>query len=193
MLSQFWRPLPTKSTCRPLFMHQRWLHNHVKIKINGTYRGFQLHYEYPHFVPLSATQQVIKQDTSHPLKAKFKRRYANIDPEIMWASFRAPMSLASKGIQRSLWRRRLRLAFFRACKSKSLDKNGRKLDAFGHPVIGLGSPIKGSISLLMTPNFTNLTACELEEDCRKVIQLIEAKWTAADENHAYTAGLSHYS
>jgi len=154
---------------------------HINLSLRGAYPGFSFTFAYPHFVPLNSTKKVLENYGDHPFKAKFQRRYDHIDSAIMWPSFTSSLMDFRKGIQRSIYRKRLRRAFFAALLGEGLDHNGRKLDDSGCIIPGVASPIRGSIKLTLLPGFPDLTTSELEVNCTKVIRRVASKWAEVEK------------
>jgi hypothetical protein len=130
---------------------------------------------------LNSTKKVLESHGDHPFKAKFQRRYDHIDNMVIWPSFNSALVDFRKGILRSIYRKRLRKAFFAALRGEGLDHNGRKLDDSGYIIPGIASPIRGSIRFMLLPGFPDVTISQLEADCTKVIRRVASKWAEVEK------------
>jgi hypothetical protein len=149
--------------------------NKFQLKVRGSYPGFHFRFAYPHFVPLSPTLAVLEKK-DHPLRAKFQRRYDNMDPNVMWACFTARVKDFKQGIVRSHYRRQLRRVFNSVLRERGLDRNGRAIIETGPLFSNVPSPIRGTILFSITSDFPDTPPQDLRKSCTKVIERIEGEW-----------------
>jgi hypothetical protein len=152
-----------------------WAQNEIQLQIHGGYPGFSFRFGYPHFVPLSSTVLILEKK-DHPLRAKYKRQYENIDPNVMWPCFTAPLKGFKQGILRSHYRRQLRKVFTAALHEKGLDRNGRWIEESGMPAKHMSSPIRGTILFMITQDLPGIPNSDLHKSCIKVIERVENEW-----------------